>query len=511
MDALALKLRGRHSVSEYVASFTSLTDQLIAYNSGVDPVYFVTRFIDGLKPELRSILLVQRPKSLDAACTLALLQEEAGGVKDSARNAYLSPFKLHSKPSYPIPPPPTAAKPAAQPATASAVSTTASAVSESDSKLVALKAYRRAMGLCYKGAAKWTKDHKCAPEILHAVQDLWESLSIAADMSSGEDSVTPSETLLMAVSDSAVSGAPAIRTIQFIGSVDGLPVTILLDSGSTSSFVSDSLVQQLTSQTILPHKSSVSVAGGALLFSKGILHNVTWSIDSHAFTSDFKILPLAHFDIILVPIFDQLMDELANAKWFSTLDLRAGFHQILLQSDEEHKIAFQTHLGSYEFRVMAFGLNGSPSTFQGAMNSTLAPGLRKFVLVFFDEILSSIAYLGHVISSTGISTDPAKIKAIQDWPVPSNVKQLTGFLGLVGYYRKFVRNFGIIAKPLTELLCKDAVFTWAAIHNDTFQLLKTALVSAPCLALPDFSLPFHIETDASAVGVGAVLLQQGHP
>jgi len=109
---------------------------------------------------------------------------------------------------------------------------------------------------------------------------------------------------------------------------------------------------------------------------------------SYRFCVDFRQLnALTVKSKFPVPIFDQLMDELANAKWFSTLDLRAGFHQILLQSGEEHKIAFQTHLGSYEFRVMAFGLNGSPSTFQGAMNSTLAPGLRKFVLVFFDEIL----------------------------------------------------------------------------------------------------------------------------
>lgn len=151
-----------------------------------------------------------------------------------------------------------------------------------------------------------------------------------------------------------------------------------------------------------------------------------------------------------VPIFDQLMDELSEAKWFPTLDLRARFHQILMEPGEEPKTAFQTHLGQYEFKVVAFGLTGAPGTFQGDMNATLALGLRKFVIVFFDDILvysktkeehlihlqhvfqwltkdqwklkfskckfaqQSISYLGHVISAQGISTNPTKIQAILD-------------------------------------------------------------------------------------------------
>ena len=143
---------------------------------------------------------------------------------------------------------------------------------------------------------------------------------------------------------------------------------------------------------------------------------------------------------------------------------------------------------------MAFGLTGAPGTFQGAMNCTLAPGLRKFVIVLSDDILvynktkeehlihlqqvfqwltkdqwklkfskckfaqQLISYLGRVISAQGISTDPTKIQAIQEWPTPNNVKDVRGFLGLAGYYRKFVKHFGMIAKPLTQLLCKDTPF-----------------------------------------------------
>ena len=230
------------------------------------------------------------------------------------------------------------------------------------------------------------------------------------------------------------------------------------------------------------------------LFSSPVLL-VKKKDNSYRFCVDFrKLNSLTVKSKYPVPVIDQLLDELHQASWFSKLDLRAGFHQILLQHGHEHKTVFQTHTGHYEFRVMAFGLTGAPGSFQGAMNCTLAPGLRKFVIVFFDDILvystsleahldhlkqvlswlrkdqwklklskcsfaqRSIAYLGHVLSAAGVSTDPTKVQAIQEWPVPSTARQLRGFLGLAGYYRKFVRNFGIIAHPLTQLLKKDVPF-----------------------------------------------------
>jgi len=110
-----------------------------------------------------------------------------------------------------------------------------------------------------------------------------------------------------------------------------------------------------------------------------------------------------------------------------------------------------------------------------------------------------------------VGTDPAKLDAIAQWPIPDSVKELRGFLGLAGYYRKFVRHFGIISKPLTNLLKKHVLFVWTEDHNRAFQTLKDALCNAPVLALPNFSRPFCIETDASDMGIGAVLMQDGHP
>lgn len=248
-----------------------------------------------------------------------------------------------------------------------------------------------------------------------------------------------------------------------------------------------------------------------------------------------------------IPVIDELLDELSSAAWFSTLDLRAGFNQIRLAPGKEHKTAFQTHWGHFEFTVMAFGLTGAPNTFQGAMNTTLQPLLRQCALVFFDDILvysrtleehmhhlrqvlsllerdkwllklskcrlaqQCISYLGHVVSAAGVATYPMKVAAIRDWPVPADLKQLRSFLGLVSYYRKFVHHYAIIARPLSDLLKKGALFVWTPAHDEAFSALKQALVSAPVLALPDFSKKFQLQTDASELGVGAVLLQDGHP
>jgi hypothetical protein len=523
------------------------------------------------------------------------------------------------------------------------------------------------------------------------VQELLELFNLE-DMEQWSDMVESADQLFSAISKEALSGADGPRTMRLNGSVMGIPALILVDSGSTHSFIRQAFASSLPCTSSELAHVKVQVANGEVLHCSSIFKQLSWSVDGLTFATDMKVLNISHFDIILgmdwleayspmqvqwknkwlvipyqgstvilqgisptiseeiivhicnavetplvstassivpskvqvileyfamvfaplsalpperafdheiplipgaklvqiqpyryppalkdeierqvadmlqkgiiqpstssfaspvllvrkkdgtwrfcidfrylnaltlkskypIPVFDQLMDELANARWFSSLDLNSGYHQIRLKQGEQFKTAFQTHFGLFEFNVMAFGLCGAPGTFQGAMNSTLAPVLRKCVLVFFDDILvysatlaehiehlklvlqllakdkwqvklskctfaqQKLTYLGHIISADGIATDPSKIAAVQSWPLPESVKDVRSFLGLAGYYRKFVKNFVVIAKPLTNLLKKHVMFVWTQEHTDAFHALKHSLVSAPVLAMPDF-------------------------
>nr|GMC51217.1 Retrovirus-related Pol polyprotein from transposon 297 [Ipomoea batatas] len=178
-----------------------------------------------------------------------------------------------------------------------------------------------------------------------------------------------------------------------------------------------------------------------------------------------------------IPLVEDLFSELVGATCFSKLDLRSGYHQVRMKEGEEFKTAFRTHQGLYEFKVMPFGLTNAPATFQALMNQ--------------------VEYLGHIISGKGLQTDPAKLEAVASWPKPLSVKALRG-------------AYGVISKPLTDMLRKDA-FQWSQEAERAFENLKQALCQSPVLALPDFTKEFIVEADASYKGMGAVLVQEGRP
>ena len=265
------------------------------------------------------------------------------------------------------------------------------------------------------------------------------------------------------------------------------------------------------------------------------------------FCVDYRALnALTVKDRFPIPTIDELLDELGGAYWYSKLDLLQGYHQILMAPEDVNKTVFRTHHGHYEFLVMPFGLCSAPSSFQATMNAIFGPCLRKFLIVFFDDILvysktfhdhlehlrntfqiisdngfvlkkskcsfaiQQVEYLGHVVSARGVEPVPEKVLAVQQWPPPRSVRHLRGFLGLSGFYRRFIKGYATLATPLTALLATDQ-FGWTPEAEDAFNRLKEALCKAPVLALPDFAAPFIIETDASGAGMGAILSQHHHP
>ncbi|CAJ2662068.1 unnamed protein product [Trifolium pratense] len=246
-----------------------------------------------------------------------------------------------------------------------------------------------------------------------------------------------------------------------------------------------------------------------------------------------------------LPRIDELFDQLQGAQCFSKIDLRSGYHQLKIKREDIPKTAFRTRYGHYEFLVMSFGLTNAPAAFMDLMNRIFKPFLDQFVIVFIDDILiyskskeeheqhlrlvlqtlrenqlyakfskcefwlDNVTFLGHVVSKNGISVDPSKVEAVQNWPRPTTVKEIRSFLGLAGYYRRFVKDFSKLAFPLTRLTQKKVEFQWTDACEESFQKLKQYLTSAPVLALPTSGGGYAVYCDASRVGLGCVLMQHG--
>jgi hypothetical protein len=247
-----------------------------------------------------------------------------------------------------------------------------------------------------------------------------------------------------------------------------------------------------------------------------------------------------------LPRIDDLFDQQKGACVFSKIDLRSGYHQLKIRATGIPKTALITQYGIYEYTVMSFGLTNAPTYFMYLMNKVFMEYLDKFMVVFIDDILifskneekhdehlrlvlqklrenqlyaklnkcefwlKEVSFLGQIISEGGISVDPSKVKDVLSWNTPQNVSDIRSFLGLAGYYRRFIEGFSKTSKPMTELLVKGYTFEWTPRRETSFQDLKKTLTTAPVLIMPDMEKPFSIHYDTSDQGLGCVLIQDGH-
>jgi hypothetical protein len=246
-----------------------------------------------------------------------------------------------------------------------------------------------------------------------------------------------------------------------------------------------------------------------------------------------------------LPRIEDLFDQWRGASVFSKIDLRSDYHQLRIRPSDIPKTAFITKYGLYEFMVMSFGLTNVPAYFMYLMNSVFMDYLDKFVVVFIDDILiysqneqeheehlrkvlqrlrdcqlyaklskcefwiSEVLFLGHIINREGLVVDPKKVTTILDWKAPKDVRGIKSFIGMAGYYRRFIEGLSKITMSMTALLAKKVEFKWTPACQKSFKTLKEKLTTAPVLILPDVHKPFSVYCDASYTGLGCVLMQEG--
>jgi len=298
----------------------------------------------------------------------------------------------------------------------------------------------------------------------------------------------------------------------------------------------DNIVEDMKRQGVIEESQSPWVSPAVMVKKKD---------GSVRFCVDYRRLNAVTVkDSYPIPRIDDMLDRLSGNSWFSTLDLKSGYWQVKIRSEDKEKTAFSIGKGLWQFTVMPFGLCNAPATFERLMEKILNQLLFKICLVYLDDVIiysdsfegmlsrleqvferlrsanlklnpkkccffkREIRYLGHVVTREGIKTDPEKISAVRDWPIPRTKKQIRSFLGFCSYYRKFIKGFSLIAKPLFSLTEDSVKFVWTEKCEEAFKELKKHLVSSPILSYPDSQGCFILDTDASNHGLGAVLSQK---
>ena len=247
-----------------------------------------------------------------------------------------------------------------------------------------------------------------------------------------------------------------------------------------------------------------------------------------------------------IPRLDDMLDMMAEATIFSTIELKSSYHQIRVRSGDEWKTVFKTNDGLYEWMVMPFRLSNAPSTFMRVMTQVLKPFMGKFLVVYFDDILiysksreqhldhltqvcttlrmenlygnlkkcsfftDRVVFLGFIISSEGVFADSQKVQAIVEWPEPKNIHEIQSFHGLASFYHRFIKGFSTIISPIIDCM-KQGEFVWTKAAAKAFNEVKQKMTEAPVMRLLDFTKPFEVECDVSGIGIGGVLSQEHHP
>ncbi|XP_058767801.1 uncharacterized protein LOC131641513 [Vicia villosa] len=737
-QAELFKLKQTGSVVEYQATFEKLGNQVVGLSSEA----IINCFISGLLPDIQNEIALHKPTTISQAIGLAkLIESKILEAKPKFPKTFSNTFNRPSQVQPSFSPYPTNPKPVPlNPPPRLPIKRLSSAQIQE----------RRAQGLCFNCDEKFIPGHRCSVGkflLLLVDDDDSESLPTMEpiqDQTLDSAQVINSDETYFQLSPQAVNGHFSPKTLKFNGLINGLAVTVLIDTGSTHNILQPRIAQHLKLPTTPIPNFAVMVGNGSKLFCSGLCPKVPITLQDTSFTIPFHLLPIEGADVVLgmewlrtlgplmadfsipkisfsyqnhdititgdpkilptpstynqlchllhtdsiaslhlllyqpisssqdansnpckpnplsslpttipkqiikilqsfpsvfqtprglpqprqhdhripllpntapinvkpyryphsqkeamttiihdmlhegiikpsnspysspvllvrkkdgswrfcvdyralnavtvrdrfpIPTIEELFDELGSATIFSKIDLRSGYHQIRVAKEDTHKTAFRTFDGHYEFLVMPFGLTNAPSSFQSAMNDLLRPYLRRFVLVFFDDILiystclsdhvyhlklilnllcsnqfyaklskctfavPKVDNLGHIISGEGVTPDPTKIQAMLDWQRPRSLTSLRGFLGLTGFYRRFIRHYATLAAPLTDLL-QSTKLHWNDTADEAFTTLKSKMTEAPVLHLPHFSQTFVLETDASAVAVGAVLSQQGHP
>ncbi|KAA3486485.1 DNA/RNA polymerases superfamily protein [Gossypium australe] len=326
-------------------------------------------------------------------------------------------------------------------------------------------------------------------------------------------------------------GLPPVREVEF--SIDLVLGTTLISiapyrMAPTELKELKGQLQELTDRGFA--RSIFSPCGASVLFVKKKDGSLRLCIDYRQLN---KVTIKNNYPL---PRIDGLFDQLKGATVFSKIELRFGYYQLRAKESDVPKTTFKTRYGHYEFLVMPFGLTNAPAVFMDLMNRIFRPSLDRFVVVFIDDILvysrdenehanhlrivlhtlrekqlylRKVGFLGHIVSVKGIRVDRNKISTIINWKPPKNVSEVKSFLGLVGYYRRFVKGFSMIASLMTCLLQKDVKFEWTNKCQQNFDRLKALLTETPVLVQPELGKEFVIYSDASLNGLGCLLMQEG--